>query len=314
MLYTYNIDTKCRYIPIHLNTVFSPDNFSFTKDYLDEKIVLDICEIVVNTGEEFYILDLSRINMSDSRVFTKFNEIFAIPNKYLIFINLNNLINSFIYADCVGYVVPFDSNLLVSDKVCIDYITGPLENRIQGKIKEAKQAIITNYLYEHAVNTDQFLDSSNVYANKYVDIKTVFLDPEVNCLVLYEMCCLFFDNFLEKNISALVSASNNGAAIASIIGQLIDKKVLYLQNLGPHLTIRDKKLIDKVEAGNKYLFVYDFICLGTELKLAKTVVNLKSASIVGAIGVAHFKKPDDSVLSLVDVSQVPDFDYRVFVK
>lgn len=146
-------------------------------------------------------------------------------------------------------------------------------------------------------------------------------------LVIYELCVIIDKNFktqslAENNIDYLVCVSNNGVSVATIVGQLLGIDVLYLMNLGPNLTLHDKNLIKLIVPHKKYLFIYDFICLGTEYRITKSLLQYKDCVFLGGVGVALYTNPlrnesmkqnKDILISLIDVCDKEyEFNYEVY--
>ncbi|WP_088227825.1 hypothetical protein [Desulfosporosinus sp. FKB] len=314
MLLSYGFSNNCIYIPLHLNTIFFQGEINFEKDYVNLSLVESIFEEVSKTKAKYYFLDFCRIKMTESRVFEIFADILSSTEKTIIFVNLNNRISNFIHnADCYGLVIYDKTKTALSNHIGIEFIDSI--GNYQEYIIDYKKKIIGLYVKEIVIMEEQFLESSSVYSNMYVDIKKIFNNRKMYSLIIYELCNLVVTHF-NKRFDALVSSSNNGSALSTIIGKILNKDVLYLMNLGPHLTIRDKELLNSIIPKKRYLFIYDFICLGTEFKITKTVVNTKDADLVGAVGVAKYRFEDrenkHKVFSLIDINTDCNLSYEVY--
>jgi hypothetical protein len=131
-------------------------------------------------------------------------------------------------------------------------------------------------------------------------------------LVIYDLCCNITEFFPQTN--AILCVSNNGAALSAVIGKMLRKPVIYLMNLGPHITLKDAKVIDKISRGSKLVFVYDFICLGTEFKIARMVARIRGAEVLGGTGVAcHKEVPTVANYPFMRINTDYDFGYKLSI-
>lgn len=160
-----------------------------------------------------------------------------------------------------------------------------------------------------------FLESADLYSNVYVDIKKLFLYPEEYYFILFGMAKKISTDFGE--FDALISSSKNGAILANLLGSIMNKKVIHIMGIGPQYSLRMRSLNHEIKQKRSYLYVFDFICTGMEMKLLATLVNCNSAYLIGGIGIAQYKKshnPKDVLFrkmkSLITISET-DIKYKV---
>lgn len=134
-------------------------------------------------------------------------------------------------------------------------------------------------------NPPDLLASSSVYVDNYVDIKRLFMDPNELSLVIYYMSRRLLA--LSKEYDALMASSKNGAILATLLGRMIGRDVVCCVNIGPQYAL-PTSAVDQIQPGKRYLYIYDFICLGTEAKLLHALVTSRRATLVGGIGVASY--------------------------
>lgn len=132
----------------------------------------------------------------------------------------------------------------------------------------------------------ELLSSSNVYVDCYVNLKGLFMEPEKLRVVVYHMA----KEIINKGLSydALVCSSKNGAVLATLIGQIIDKRVIYCVNVGPQYALLPQIADEAFRAGGKYVYIGDFICLGTEVKVLHALMCSRQSSLVAGVGVASY--------------------------
>ena len=130
------------------------------------------------------------------------------------------------------------------------------------------------------------LSSSNIYTNHYVDVKQLFMQPENLNTILYYMT----KHLVSKNLEydAIVSTSKNGAVLATLVGQLIDKDVVHCVNVGPQFALPIQAIEEAFQKSKRYVYVCDFICLGTEVKLLHALMVSRQAVFAGGVGIANY--------------------------
>lgn len=151
------------------------------------------------------------------------------------------------------------------------------------------------------------LASSSVYVDHYVDIKRLFMKPDELSLVVYYLSRRLLT--LGKEYDALVATSKNGAILATLLGRMIDRDVVCCVNIGPQYAL-SASAVEQIQSGKRYVYVYDFICLGTEAKLLHALVTSRRATLVGGIGVASYIPLDNPDL-LLKHSPLSDLDCLV---
>ena len=342
MLYKYKYNNNCIYVPIHMNLVFFrnvpgikiPDKINIYEicKNIDTFFISYLVDNIMQMKYTYYLLDFSEINDADSRSFLPLKALLEKGFNIIIY-NINENLKSMIFDDdCVG-LLDKDSILdkILANNIGLQYFNSTLNNsgNLSLDIVKFKANTIAMYLKEskdngkESTDKDYYLTSSNVYVTKYIDIKKIFSDNEIFYLSIYEICRLIEKSLVQ--FDCLICSSNNGAALATIIGQVLNINVLYLLNLGPNLTIRDKELINRISPRTKYFYIFDFICLGTEYKLLNTILKIKGAELSGAIGIAKYvdidrdernlaSKIDEKIFQIFRVNDESyDFGYEVKV-
>lgn len=159
---------------------------------------------------------------------------------------------------------------------------------IQSHLEEIVRGIVSER------NPRELLSSSNVYADQYVDVKRLFLEPDQLCHVIYYMVRQLLNENLEYD--ALICTSKNGAVLASLIGHLLGKEVVYCINVGPQYALPARIVESSLQPEKQYVYIYDFVCLGTEAKLLHALIASHRATLVGGLGVASYIPLDNREL------------------
>lgn len=135
--------------------------------------------------------------------------------------------------------------------------------------------------------------SSNVYANRYFNAKGLLKNPAIFSTVVFQLVERINSRILSKgdDFDAFICASVNGACIASAVSTIIKKPVIFLRNVGPDMTVRDKYMTERIKFGKKYVYLFDFMCLGTEYQRTKMLCALRKALLIYSVGISHYRKP-----------------------
>lgn len=306
--------TGFTYIPVSLNILSGKKKFHLLNgNYLSCEFSSKLFDLIYSCDSGTFVIDLKEINLGDSRCFVIFNEILRDKkNTQIIFVNFNEIIKEFLTNDCFEYLKHDVTHDIISCEKGIEVF----RNKIQTKqsLQDEIRIFISKKIKDNIFEKEQHLKSSNVFVNKYIDVKRIFLFPSVYYLILFELALLIDRKF--EDFSKLICCSYNGAAIATILGQLLNKEVIYLMNLGPSISFNNVDMVSQIENNKKYLFVSDMMCLGTEYNVTKTIVKLKKAYLIGAASIIKYLSPEyaNCDTSLVEIKDGDTFGYKVFVK
>jgi adenine/guanine phosphoribosyltransferase-like PRPP-binding protein len=140
------------------------------------------------------------------------------------------------------------------------------QKNIQNTINESKKRLFFEKTDQEPKET--FLYSSNVYANRYFDLKLIFKYPDLFCLIVYEMVRRIGRHYRNdySKFDAFICASVNGACLANAVSVLIRKPVVFLRNVGPRMNVVDENITKRILREKRYVFIYDFLCIGTEFR------------------------------------------------
>lgn len=262
-----------------------------------------------------YVIDMRDIISYENKIFKKLLEC---TNAKIIIINIQNSLFESIKEDLNNEYIEIDNKTLCSrddlkniyEKLC-DEIYNIYHNETIAIVHWMKQNVTQEKLRDIKP-----LDSSGVYCNMYINAKRLFIDPDKYCFVIYQMISMIIKSGCK--FDALVSASRNGANIASVIGWLLNKKVIHCTSLGPKFSLGASSGYKDVRKNKKYIYIFDFMCLGTEAKLLNALLSYKGASLVEGYGIANYIDFEDSskfsvlnkMRSLVDV-QRENVGYRI---
>lgn len=164
-------------------------------------------------------------------------------------------------------------NPLVSVKLDIRKL---FENEFKTRLKNY---IIPDYNKPH--------NSSFVYLKSFVDIRKFFgLDKEFILFSLYRLALRMRRKFqLEKESEhVLVCQSLNSAYIISVLSNLLSLDILIIDKNGPTNKLYNR--LDKsIEEDRSYIIVSELVCLGTEVKSAKNLIQFLGGKYIGNVAI-----------------------------
>ena len=269
------------YIPLSINAFFSNikslQKANENKYYLSEIIFNSIKDII--NKENNIILDFDNVvKLQANRMYDFINDLND-NNRNIILLNCNNIYENLSKYNKDGDNYYNNINYYKLAKLkCNDFNMSP---------------ILIDYLHNQTIDKSVihceddwcYQYSSNVYSNLYIKIKNLFTDSNLLCLIIFLLKEKI--NKDEVNFDYILCASATGNAIATILGIIYQKRVVYLENIGPKFRMHNN-IVNKINPNSKYIFIYDFISLGAEYNRTLIIVNIGNSSIQGAYGVSHY--------------------------
>lgn len=229
----------------------------------------------------------------DSKAFLHFTEDLPNPSK-IFFYNIlpNSDFQTRMLSDMAEMQAEFDaaSGVLFpvkSGKEDGKNLVQRCERTIQAHLEEIVAGIISKQ------EPLELLASSSIYVSHYVDIKRLFMNPDALAIMIYYLSRYIVTAGGE--FEALIATSKNGAVLASLLGKMTGRKVVCCVNIGPQYAL-PISAVERIHHGERYLYVYDFICLGTEAKLLHALLASRGAILAGGIGVASYVPLDNPEL------------------
>jgi len=181
--------------------------------------------------------------------------------------------------------------------------------------------------------------SSNVVANMYVRLEKIFTKPNDLNILMYYFTMLIYFNIHSKeehvNDLILISASPIGACLANMVKLLLkncfnclvknyselkfSKKYLHLLKVGPQLSSLKNPIDFAKYKRKKFIYIFDFMCLGAERNLIKAILDAGGAKLTASYGIAHYKKALDesgvhpclNIHTLIDIAGLKNGKYEI---
>lgn len=162
-----------------------------------------------------------------------------------------------------------------------------------------QRLLLTRFFYYDIKNNSQYsfekgnlkyLESSNVYVNRYINVKSIFLDRKYMMFVIKNLKELVKKEFKsDLAYAVLLGVSNNGIILANLLSYELQIPVQSLNRLGPIYCL-DRKA-DRTDQFNnkKYILVSDVVCMGGEYKMAQGIVDILGAKLLGGVCVVKIR-------------------------
>lgn len=185
------------------------------------------------------------------------------------------------------------------------------ENMSLSTIVDSVNSDINRYIFNQLKSNEKEMTpiySSNVYANRYFNVKRAFCEPELFAFIIYRLAAMIKQivDLIGNDFDAFVCASLNGACLASALSAIYRKPVVFLRNIGPSMKANDEKMLERIEKKKKYLFIFDFMCMGTEHQRVKMLCNIRRSQLIYSVGISHYRYP-----GLVSEYSIIDYEYAV---
>ena len=201
----------------------------------------------------------------------------------------------------------------ISDEVACFDDSGQvyIEELIQSECGDGKHRnvlrIINEIMVEQGMGPHR-LDSSNMYSSCYMSAKKLFMEVEDFYFIIFSMAELVSQC---NGVDALVTSSKNGAVMAAILSDLLKIKEVHLLGVGPKYSMELGDSVDCIKEGKRYVYIFDFMCTGTELKIVSALINSKKAILQDAVGISRYKKEiglrlQDSIKVLAEAKDLND--------
>lgn len=333
------------YYDLHCQEVVS-SNFSnesvFAKSqgiYIDrlqtstlKYIIADIFENQ-STSPKKIVLNFKYINAVQQNINQTLNILITKGYKVL----LTNIQEDVI--DELGYREINSPNNIIYTKIYIDNITKEFVKRnicnkfylfeddddfIEGDFSD--KALFNTEFYS---KIKQYIESENsphtssfVYLTSFIDIKK-FISYEKE-LTLYSIYLLAqkinyeWKTDIDKN-PILVCQSLNSSYIVSILSNLLKLDILILDKIGPINKLYNR--LDKnISQTRKYIVVSDMVCLGTEVKIVKNLIEFIGGKYLGNVSLIKtetLKKCDikkkDATIAIFSIDNSNNKDLNFYI-
>lgn len=164
--------------------------------------------------------------------------------------------------------------------------------------------------------------SSFVYLSSYVDLKK-FMSHE-KCFFLFSMYKLAMKvsirwSYELKKHPILICLSLNSSFLVSILSDLLKLDILIFDKIGPINKLYNR-IDNTISNKRQYIVVSDLVCLGTEVKIVKSIIEFVGGKCLGSVALIKtetLKKSDikrtDATIAVFSIkdSNYIDLNYSI---
>lgn len=268
-----------------------------------DKILQEIENNPIKTDNvlfDFENIELLQVNQN-----VPFAELLTgLKTKNIVLANIKNEI-----TQSLGYAKHINSGSDITNvKVQNNEKSVPLLTTKQAFESYFHEKLMSNFLE----NNIKHHKSSPVYINKFIDLKKfITYDQKLFVYSLYFLSLSMIEEKQtrgwiirkgENNID-LFSQNMNSAFIASILSHFLQLNVILIDHVGPINKIYSS-FKNRINRNKKYLVVADVVCLGTEVKIAKNIIEFSGGEYLGNVSIVRINTLKDEDKKYEDVETV----------
>lgn len=161
------------------------------------------------------------------------------------------------------------------------------------------------------VGKETYHSSSSIYLSKWINIKKfISVDREFFLYAIYSLAVKTYNKwfkdkkaFNSENKPILVCQNLNSSYITSILSTLLRTDIVILDQIGP-INKMYSTLDSKIENNKKYIVVSDLVCLGTEIKIAKSLIEFLGGKYLGNVSIVRIQTIEPCYRSFEDTECV----------
>lgn len=295
--------------------------------YLTKNVFDPICRDILNDKHSVaFVLDFDSIETIQSNAIEV--AISDLCNEHHKNVVLANVKESIIAKQSKSFVYLVEKNkeyLIDKDAKFYSYfsIRETDCNQLSNYEKVFNQ-VVKDKLKKYTRTEEMEHHSSSVYLSAYIDIKKLItLDKPFILNCVYRLAKKIWnkwinnkqnDSFGTEDKPILVCQSLNGSFIASVLSSLLGLDLFIIDSIGP-INKLYRSLGATIKSGKKYIVISDVVCLGTEVKITKNIIEYLGGVYYGNVSIVRIEsiKPYDNVESVfcIDKNNMNEFDYRI---
>lgn len=312
--------SNCLYYHLHAEQTITSafvdsGNIGISEQLVNEttlvKIIDDYSSIIVDKPEVL-VLNFEFTNAIQNNQISKISELKKL-NSNLILINIKkelikelNLLNLF---NNLNNVIDKDSNYSVFN--CFE--TGKFQVTYSTKeiFRTHFLKLLKNNYTKSLVGKEMYHSSSSVYLSKWINIKKfISVDREFFLYAIYHLALKTYQKWFKNLIPMdneskpiLVCQNLNSSYITSILSTLLRTDIVILDQIGP-INKMYSTLDSKIEINKKYIVVSDLVCLGTEIKIAKSLIEFLGGKYLGNVSIVRIQTIEPAYRNFEDTECV----------
>lgn len=293
MLISKLIASDYIYINLHAEQVITANYLESSREGINVKelnlttvqnVITDLQESTLDDWPRVLVLDFNLLAFIQPNIKSNFIELKK--NYDLIFINIEKKIIEDIGFD--SFTNP--NNALEGSVYSRFFVFDENKTEIIGlKIGEEDlfEQTFKEVLKKYKVqDSKERHTSSFVYISSYIDIKKIITyERNLILFAIYKLALKISSEYMQTNEGhsvKLVCQSLNGAFITSILSTYLNLDVVIFDKIGP-INKLYSRLNKVIEEDAKYVVISDLVCLGTEVKIVKNLIQFLGGKYLGSI-------------------------------
>lgn len=281
-------------------------------------------DIKKDCDNSVFVLDFNNVESVQVNVFDEnMKKLFNIKNKTIIISNIIDRLVDQIYG--LAYIKAHNEKYIQYTNEGNKYSFFTINEYDCSSIVDRsiifKEIFTKELIDKYLVKKDKsYHHSSSVYLSSYVDIKKFITQGKPLMLyAIYSLAMKIKKHWLVKdgdrqNLPVLVCQSLNGSFIASVLSALLNLDMYILDQIGP-INKLYRNLGSKISSEKNYIIVSDVVCLGTEIKIAKSIINYHGGIYRGNVSIIRvnsIKEYDDiEEVFVIDKDNSGALNYRI---
>lgn len=314
----YCLQVEAAYINSENNVHISGDATLLPKSAIDR-----VCDDIMNdTQNSTFVLDFDGIEtIQVNAIEERISDLCKEHKKAVVLANIKESLVKQVKS--FGYIV--DAKGKIKSKKVPNlysyYSFCNMDYKLLSDCETVFKAAFTEKLKEYKHDKKIKHYSSSVYLSAYINIKQFIIQDKP--LVLYSIYRLarkmrikkeWKNSFESKDKPILICQSLNGSYIASVLSSLLGLDLFVIDGIGPVNKLY-RSLGATIKTGKKYIIVSDMVCLGTEVKITKNIIEYLGGVYFGNVSIVRIEsiKTYDNVESVfcIDKSNNDKFQYQI---
>lgn len=299
--------SNCLYYHLHAEQTITSafvdgGNIGVSEQMINETTLVKIINDYRNGIEkpEVLILNFENTNAIQNNQISKIIELKNL-NSNLILINIKKELikelNLLSLYDNENNVTDEDNNYLVFN--CFETGRFQISHSTQEIFRTHFLKLLKDNYTKPLDGKEMYHSSSSVYLSKWINIKKfISVDKEFFLYAIYNLAIKTYQKWF-KNLNPidneskpiLVCQNLNSSYITSILSTLLRADIVILDQIGP-INKMYSTLDSKIETNRKYIVVSDLVCLGTEIKIAKSLIEFLGGKYLGNVSIVRIQTID----------------------
>jgi len=299
--------SSCLYYHLHAEQTITSafvdgGNIGVSEQMINETTLVKIINDYRNDIEkpEVLILNFENTNAIQNNQISKIIELKNL-NPNLILINIKKELikelNLLSLYDNENNVTDEDNNYLVFN--CFETGRFQISHSTQEIFRTHFLKLLQDNYTKPLDGKEMYHSSSSVYLSKWINIKKfISVDREFFLYAIYNLAIKTYQKWFKylnpidnESKPILVCQNLNSSYITSILSTLLRTDIVILDQIGP-INKMYSTLDSKIETNRKYIVVSDLVCLGTEIKIAKSLIEFLGGKYLGNVSIVRIQTID----------------------